>query len=380
MSSLNDKVEIEKQNKKMKKIIILLGILMMSLSIWAQEMYVFNDNEQPQLTVAGANHLASLAFHCIQTEYPNKLGHVISDATQVREPMDLHPAFYGCFDWHSSVHGHWMLVKLLKIFPDMENAEAIKLAISQNITKQNILDEIAYMEQPLHGSYERTYGWAWIFQLANELQTWDNPQAKVWLTNLQPLVDHLKVNFMNYLPKQTYPIRTGVHPNTAFALGFALDYAHLIGDSEFEEILVQRSKDYYLDDKNYPAYLEPNGTDFFSPSLLEADLMHRIMNKQEYNSWMENYLPQIPVSLLNPAIVSDRSDLSLVHLDGLNLSRAWCMMGIANHMDGNNLQKKQLQEAAERHLKDALPNIASGNYSGEHWLASFAVYALTRPE
>ena len=362
----------------MKKGIIVLSILMMSLNIWAQEMYVFNENQQAQLTQAGAEHLASLAFHCIQTEYPNKLGHVITDSTQVRTPYDLHPAFYGCFDWHSSVHGHWMLVKLLKLFPEMENAEAIKLAISQNITEQNILDEIEYMKAPLHSSYERTYGWAWIFQLANELNTWDNPQAKSWLANLQPLVDHLKANMMDYLPKQTYPIRTGVHPNTAFALGFALDYAQLIGDTDFEALLTQRSKDYFLADKNYPAYLEPNGTDFFSPSLLEADLMHRILDAKEYNLWMINFLPQITKNILNPAVVSDRSDLSLVHLDGLNISRVWCMLGIAKHLDDNNPQKKQLNEAAARHIADALPNIASGNYAGEHWLASFAVYALTR--
>ncbi|MBN2236759.1 MAG: DUF2891 family protein, partial [Bacteroidales bacterium] len=201
----------------MKKTLLLLNILMLSFGLLAQEMYVFKEKNQPVLTQAGAEHLASLAFHCIQTEYPNKLGHVILDASQVRTPVDLHPAFYGCFDWHSSVHGHWMLVKLLKIFPEMKDAEAIRAAIDQNISTQNILDEIAYMKEPLHSSYERTYGWAWIFQLANELETWDNPQAKIWLSNLQPLVDHLKGNLLAYLPKQTYPIRTGVHPNTAFA-------------------------------------------------------------------------------------------------------------------------------------------------------------------
>jgi len=333
-----------------------------------------------QLNIAGANHLASLASHCIQTEYPNKLGHVILDATQVRGPKDLHPAFYGCFDWHSSVHGHWMLVKLLKLFPEMEDASIIKNAINQNISAQNILDEVAYMKAPLHSSYERTYGWAWIFQLANELSTWDNPQAKLWLKNLQPLVDHLKVNMMSYLPKQTYPIRTGVHPNTAFALGFSLDYANQIGDEAFKALLIKRGRDYYLGDKNYPAYLEPNGTDFFSPTLLEADLMHRLLNANEYSDWMKSYLPKLPENIQNPAIVSDRNDLQLVHLDGLNISRAWCMLGIANHLRDTNPQKNQLREAARRHLEDALPNIASGDYAGEHWLASFAVYALTRGE
>ncbi len=362
----------------MKKRIILLSAIILTISVIAQEMYIFSENERPQLTHAGAEHLASLAFHCIQTEYPNKLGHVIADASQVRTPYDLHPAFYGCFDWHSSVHGHWMLVKLLKLFPEMENAEAIKLAIDQNLSAQNILDEVEYFGSKLNMSFERTYGWAWIFQLANELHTWDNPQAKIWLNNLQPLVDHLRNSLITYLPKQTYPIRTGVHPNTAFALGFAFDYADLVNDSEFKNILIKRSKDYYFNDKNYPAYLEPNGTDFFSPALLEADLMYRILDAKSYADWMKDFMPIISENILNPAIVSDRADLQLVHLDGLNLSRAWCMLGIAKHLGNNNPQKKQLIEAAEKHLKDALPNIASGDYAGEHWLASFAVYALSR--
>ncbi|HAG16115.1 MAG TPA: DUF2891 domain-containing protein, partial [Bacteroidales bacterium] len=359
----------------MKKIILILNILIMSLALQAQEMYVLNENNRLQLTQFGAEHLASLAFHCIQTEYPNSLGHVIVDSTQVRAPMDLHPAFYGCFDWHSSVHGHWMLVKLLKLFPEMKNAEAIRQALDQNMNAQNILDEVAYFKQPLHSSYERTYGWAWIFQLANELETWDNPQAKQWKTNLQPLVDHLKSSLISFLPKQTYPIRTGVHPNTAFALGFAYDYAELTKDTAFKNILIKRSREYYFDDKNYPAYLEPNGSDFFSPSLLEADLMHRILNPKEYEKWLDAFLPQIPENLLNPAIVSDRSDLQLVHLDGLNLSRAWCMLGIANQLPKSNKKKSVFTSIALKHLNDALPNIASGDYAGEHWLASFAVYA-----
>lgn len=363
----------------MKKIVIIFSFLSLYFVAGAQEMYVVNNNNRPQLTQAGAAHLASLAFHCIQTEYPNKLGHVILDSTQVRTPTDLHPAFYGCFDWHSSVHGHWMLVKLLKLFPEMENAEAIRKAVNQNLSAQNILDEVAYLKQPLHGSFERTYGWAWIFQLANELKTWNDPQAKQWLANLQPLVDVLRESMMNYLPKQTYPIRTGVHPNTAFALGFAYDYAKLMGDTAFENLLVERSKTYYLKDKNYPAYLEPNGTDFFSPSLLEADLMHRILSKKEYASWLKSFLPQLPENIVNPAVVSDRNDLQLVHLDGLNLSRAWCMLGIANNLADNNPQKQMFLKSAQKHLNDALPHIASGDYAGEHWLASFAVYALTQP-
>ncbi len=364
----------------MKKGIVLIGALLIAFSVFAQEMYVFKDKGQAELTQAGAEHLASLAFRCIQTEYPNKLGHVILDETHIKTPKALHPAFFGCFDWHSSVHGHWMLVKLLKLFPEMKDAESIRAEINQNLKPEHILAELAYMKEPLHSSYERTYGWAWVFQLANELKTWDDPQAKIWYANLLPLVNHLRNSMMTYLPKQTYPIRTGVHPNTAFALGFAFDYAKLVNDTSFEALLVKRSKDYFLKDKNYPAYLEPNGTDFFSPTLLEADLMHRILSPRAYEKWMKEFLPKIPDNILNPAIVSDRSDLSLVHLDGLNLSRVWCMLGIAQHLSDTNPQKKEFREAAARHIKDALPHIASGSYAGEHWLASFAVYALSRDE
>ena len=320
--------------------------------------------------------LSDLALSCIHTEFPNKLGHVIVDSSQVKRPINLHPAFYGCFDWHSSVHGHWMLIKLLKEYPKMKNRDEIRAAISSNISKENIEAEIEYFNGKLHNSFERTYGWAWLFQLQKELNSWDDNDAKKWGSDLQPLTDLLRNRMIEFLPKLSYPIRTGVHPNTAFALSFSYDYAIQSNDKEFLEMIIKRAKDYYLFDKNYPAYLEPNGTDFFSPSLLEANLMHRVLGEEEYNEWFEKFLPELSDNLINPAMVSDRSDLSIVHLDGLNLSRAWCMIEISKKI--NNTEKKNiLIESANRHLEDAMREINSGNYAGEHWLASFAIYSLT---
>lgn len=361
-----------------KTIAILVFTFFTSFNLISQEYYTSKNNSFPVLKEAGAIHFSELALHCIQTEFPNKLGHVIIDSSQVKRPVELHPAFYGCFDWHSSVHGHWMLVKILKKNPNISNSNHIISVINKNLTEENINNEIAYFNGELQKSFERTYGWAWMFQLQNELNTWNNDQGKKWAKILKPLTDLLRNRLIDFLPKLTYPIRTGVHPNTAFALAFAYDYAIQTNDNELKELIINRSIDYYANDNNYPAYLEPNGTDFFSPSLLEADLMHRILTPKAYRIWIDKFMPIIPENLTTPAIVSDRSDLSIVHLDGLNISRAWCMLGISNNLSKNNPNKKILFESANIHLNDALKNIASGNYAGEHWLASFAVYTLTR--
>ena len=341
-------------------------------------------NSNTSLTQSQASHFASLALKCIQKEFPNKLDHTINDKDDVHSPRAMHPAFYGCFDWHSTVHGHWMLVHLLQAFPGMPEAKEIRRALDANLSEKNIAGEVAYLKQANRASFERTYGWAWLLKLAEELRGWNDEDSMRWSRNLQPLADAFVEKYLAFLPKQNYPIRTGVHPNTAFGLAFALDYARAVGDKKLEALIVERSRTYFGSDVNYPASWEPGGEDFFSPALIEADLMRRFMSKPEFAAWFHRFLPGIarnqPKQLLQPAVVTDRTDPKLVHLDGLNLSRAWCMRSIAAALPVNDPARRILARSATAHANAALPFIASGNYEGEHWLASFAVYMLKTPQ
>ena len=334
----------------------------------------------PNLT-AYSSDFAALVLRCIAREYPNKLDHYLDDATQVRNPRSLHPAFYGCFDWHSSVHGHWLLAHLLRLYPQLPAARGIRAALNQNLTAENLLVEAEYFKQAGRASFERTYGWAWLLKLAEELAAGEDEDAKRWSQNLAPLVDIVVEKYLAFLPKQTYPIRTGVHPNTAFGLSFALGYARSIHNKELSSLIEERSRTYYLSDKNYPADLEPSGEDFLSPALVEADLMRRVLEGEEFRDWFHRFLPEIeagePRSLLSPATVSDRTDPKLVHLDGLNLSRAWCMKNIAAALPANDPAGKNLLSSALSHTQAGLAHVASGNYEGEHWLATFAAYLLS---
>lgn len=329
-----------------------------------------------------ASDFTKLALKCVQREYPNKLDHVMNDQKEVLAPAILHPAFYGCFDWHSSVHGHWMLVRVLKMFPNLNDASAIRKALNENLTGENIITEVAYLNQPNRKSFERTYGWAWLLKLQEELLEWNDEDGKKWCKNLQPLTDAFVKRYIEFLPKQNYPIRTGVHPNTAFGISFAIDYARASKNLFLEKILTERALSYYKNDINYDAKWEPSGEDFFSPGLMEADLMRRILSANDFVTWFIQFMPNIEnaKNLLEPAIITDRTDPKLVHLDGLNLSRAWCMYGIASQFPINNELRKTLIESADKHTKAGLSMIFSGAYEGEHWLASFAVYLLSTAE
>ncbi len=335
------------------------------------------------LTREEASHFAKLALKCVTKEFPNKPDHVINDGADVRGPRLMHPAFYGCFDWHSTVHGHWMLVRLLRLYPDLSEAAEIRAALNRNLAAENLAAEVVYLKQPNRASFERTYGWAWLLKLGEELRGWNDDDGKRWSRNLQPLADALVANYLAFLPKQNYPIRTGVHPNTAFGLEFALDYARAAGDRRLEGLIVERSRTYFGHDLNYPGGWEPGGEDFFSPALMEADLMLRVMKPAEFAAWFHRFLPKVaanqPRPLLTPAVVLDRTDPKLVHLDGLNLSRAWCMRNIATVLPRSDPARRVLARAAARHAEEGLKHVASGNYEGEHWLASFAVYLLSTP-
>ncbi len=350
----------------------------------SQTARIKSKTDQLSLTEAQASHFAQLALKCIRREYPNKPEHVINAQSDVLSPRILHPAFYGCYDWHSSVHGHWMLVRLVRLFPSLPEAQEIRAGLKANLSAESVATEVDYLKQPNRQSFERTYGWAWLLKLAEELHSWNDAEGKTWFRNLQPLADALVNQYIIFMPKQTYPIRTGVHPNTAFGLAFAMDYAQAVGDRKLENLIAERSRTYFGSDVNYPAAWEPGGEDFFSPALMEADLMRRIMKPAEFQRWFHRFLPQLTAqrfkNLLRPAVVTDRTDPKLVHLDGLNLSRAWCMRSIAAALPKNDPARSILAKSARAHAADALAHVASGDYAGEHWLASFAVFLLSTPE
>jgi len=326
------------------------------------------------LTLTEANRLASLPLHCMQVEYPNKLGQTLGGDENLKSPKALHPAFYGCFDWHSSVHGHWSLITLLKQFPNLKEAVVIRQKLAENISKENIENEVAYFHTKYNASYERTYGWAWLLKLAAELHTWDDPLAKELEANLQPLTDLIVQNYLEFLPKLYYPIRVGEHTNTAFGITFAYYYAEVVKNNSLKALITKRAIAFYGSDTNCPISWEPSGFDFLSSCLEEADIMRRVLSKKEFSIWLDTFLPNLKSSnfSLHVGKVSDRTDGKLVHLDGVNFSRAWCLYGIANQYP----EYSHLKNIANTHIKHSLPSIVDDNYEGTHWLGSFAIYAL----
>ena len=335
----------------------------------------------PVLTLELASAFAKLALKGIDKEYPHKPGVVWDKAGDVLNPKAQHSAFHGCFDWHSSVHGHWMLVRTLKLHPDLPEAERIREVLSRHFTAENLKAEAEYFRRADAKSFERPYGWTWLLKLAEELHTWDDADARTWAANLEPLSELIASRFIEYFPKQTYPIRSGTHSNTAFGLAFAHDYALAVKNAKLKDAIAARAKEYYAKDEEAPGRWEPDGADFLSPSLSEADLMRRVLPKEEFPIWLGKYLPGVkdrkPETLFVPATVTDRTDPQLVHLDGLNLSRAWCMKGIAAALPEGDPRRAVLLESAAKHAGAGLKHIASGDYAGEHWLASFAVWMLS---
>jgi hypothetical protein len=324
---------------------------------------------------------ARLALKGLSKEFPNKPEHVMAGPGDIKGPQELHPAFYGSYDWHSSVHGHWMLVRLIRVFPDLKEAAEIRAVLRAHLTPEKVKVEADYFGRKDSKSFERTYGWAWLLKLAQELNGWNDPDATIWAANLRPLADVIVARYLDFFPKQTYPIRTGVHPNTAFGLAFAHDYAVATGETRLAALVAERARAYFSADVQVPAAWEPGGADFFSPSLMEADLMRRVLPAADFRAWFRAFLPGAaqaePKALFQPAIVTDRSDPQLVHLDGLNLSRAWCMRSIATALPADDPVRAALISSSRRHAEAGLEHVAGGDYAGEHWLASFAVYLLS---
>jgi len=355
-------------------IYVMLVILLGAGCTSGQTDEVAGNTEALTLTIEQASRLAALPLACMQTDYPNKLGQTLGSQADIGEPQFLHPAFYGCFDWHSAVHAHWSLVKLLKIFPELEEAPEIRKKLMENISAANILSEVEYFKRSNETSYERTYGWAWLLKLAEELHTWNDPLAHELEQNLVPLTELIAERYLTFLPKLVYPIRVGEHSNTAFGLAFAWDYASTLGDESLLALIESRARDFYLGDIACPMTWEPSGFDFLSPCLEEIDLMRRVLDKDEFHSWMDDFAPQLLQSkyALEVGRVSDRSDGKLVHLDGLNFSRAWVLYGLASQYP----EYKHLLQIADEHVAHSLPNLVGDSYEGGHWLGSFALYAL----
>lgn len=325
-----------------------------------------------ELTLEQANHLATLPLKCLQQEYPNKLGQMLIDSTEIQSPKKLHPTFYGCFDWHSSVHGHWSLVYLLKKFPNLANKEQIIQKLKTNLSAANIQVEIDYLNKKHEKSFERTYGWNWLLKLQLELETSDEPFAKELAQNLKPLSNLIVERYIEFLPKLLYPVRVGTHSNTAFGLTNAWDYAVFSKNEILQKSIKENAIRLFQKDENCPFNWEPSGTDFLSPCMEEMALMQRILPKNEFLTWLKKFIPNLFKKDFKweVARVSDRTDGHLVHLDGLNFSRAWNMYYLL-HQYPNEF--KHLKTLADYHLNFSLPSVVDGNYEGEHWLASFAL-------
>ncbi len=324
-----------------------------------------------------------MALANIRREFPNKPSNVMATAADIRSPSAMHPVFYGCFDWHSAVHGHWMLVRLLKLYPDAEIMQTVRRVLNEQFTGEKLRAEADYFEQPYNKSFERMYGWAWYFRLVIEVDGWDDGDGRLWRANLRPLEDILVKRTLDYLPKLSYPIRLGIHPDTAWGLGQALDYARHTGNKELEDLVAQRARDYYADDTNYPFAYEPSGEDFFSAGLNEADVMRRVMDPQEFSEWLRRFCPSLDAPeefrrLVSPIPVSDPTDGKLVHLAGLDLSRGWTLQSVASALPASDPRRAVLMDAARDHARVGYEYVFSGFYEGDHWLATFAIYLHTR--
>jgi hypothetical protein len=328
-----------------------------------------------------AERFARLALACAHQEYPNKIAHVLTSDADVSPPRELTPAFFGCYDWHSSVHGHWLLARVARLLPGTPLADEARRALGRSLTPENLAAEVRYVDGKGRVSFERPYGLAWLLQLAAELAEWDAPEARAWSAALGPLERAAAARIRDWLPKLTHPVRIGEHSQTAFGLGLVLDWARVAGDREVEALVVARARDYYARDRDCPLAYEPSGEDFLSPCLGEADLMRRVLAPEEYAPWLDAFLPSLPrdgrADWLAPGVVTDPSDPKLAHLDGLNLSRAWMLEGVAAGLPMGDPRARSLRAAAAVHREKGLAAVTGEHYEGGHWLGTFAVYLVT---
>ncbi len=340
------------------------------------------ENVASEFDVHAAERFAKLALVCVEKEYPNKISHVLNSDTDVAPPRKLTPAFYGCYDWHSSVHGHWLLVRLVRTFPDASFARPAREALRKSLTAENLKEEAAYLGGQGRASFERPYGLAWLLQLCAELREWNDDQTREMSANLRPLEKAAVKRLKTWLPKLSHPVRIGEHDQTAFALGLMLDYARSKPDEPFAKLVGDSARRFFLADKNCPLAYEPSGEDFLSPCLAEADVMRRVLSQAEFEKWLKDFLPQIPTTAtadwLPVTFSPDPSDPKLAHLDGLNLSRAWMLEGILSALPVDDPRRPALSAAAESHRRAGIAAVTGEHYEGGHWLGSFAVYLTTQ--
>ena len=336
----------------------------------------------PKFDAAAAERFARLALGCVEKEYPNKISHVMNSDADAAPPRKLTPAFYGCYDWHSSVHGHWLLARLVRTFPDAPFAKPARAALRKSLTADHLKLEAAYLREKGRTSFERPYGLAWLLQLCAELREWNDPEAKEMSANLRPLEDAALERLTAWLPKLSHPVRIGEHDQTAFGLGLMLDYARAAGNESFAKLITDQARKFYIADKDCPLTYEPSGEDFLSPVLGEADVMRRILAPAEFAAWLNDFMPQIPTKTNTnwlPVVIStDPSDPKLAHLDGLNLSRAWMLEGIISGLPADDTRRPALTAVAEAHRRAGLAAVTGEHYEGGHWLGSFAVYLVTQ--
>ncbi len=335
--------------------------------------------DNSQLDEAIAERFAALALACVDQEYPNLIHHVMAGDDEVGPPRQLTPSFYGCFDWHSAVHGHWLLVRLARLFPEAEFTTAALEKLAANLTEERLLAEAAYMAHPDRSGFERPYGLGWLLQLIQELDEWEHEQADLWREWLRPLETIALRRLHDWIPNLFYPIRGGEHTQTAFAFGLIHDYARHSGDQATLDLLKDAADRFYRTDRNCPLNYEPSGHDFLSPCLAEADFMRRIMSAENFSIWLDDFLPGIGEDTWLPvAVVTDREDGKLAHIDGLNISRAWMLEGMTEALAQSDPRRTALQASADQHATAGLSGVNDEHYAGSHWLASFAVYLATR--
>jgi hypothetical protein len=335
----------------------------------------------PGLDAAAAGRLARLALDCVHREYPNKVAHVLNSDADVKPPRLLTPAFYGCYDWHSAVHGHWLLARLARTYPEAPFAKEARASLARSLTPPNVAAEVTYLSGPGRATFERPYGLAWLLQLSAELREWEDPEARVWAEALRPLEKAAVARLSEWIPKLSYPIREGEHAQTAFAFGLVLDWARTAKDPATASLVERKVLELYVKDAGCPLSWEPSGQDFLSPCLAEADLLRRVLPGPRYGVWLSSFLPSVPTDgspeWLRIPVTTDPSDGKLAHLDGLSLSRAFMLEGIAASLPPADARVPALRGAAKRHLSSGLSAVTGQHYEGGHWLGTFAVYTLT---